>query len=642
MSAQPLLRSAAWLFVILFVLGVRPVAASSLEPTTEAQDFAASSGVCRGKVVSLEGFRHPKRAGIFTRARIEVLESIKGSFPKMITVVQRGGTIEGEGESNGLAADFRLEDEYLLHLAKHSDGTLTVLRGSAGATLLGSKTKTAASAASEKLARVRKLVRAGTRATTLVSGESFAGVQGFPVASSAGSTNATGLLLDDSGVPARFIAPDRGEPIGYLVDAQVLPSGITQDAALQAVTNAFSAWAAQTGVTFRFDGLTNFGTSPLNVVIADGRIRVALHDSYNEITSSGTLGIGGRAYVFSGGFGTTGGDGGAVDGQEFHKATRGYVVLEHTAAAMTNAKSFEEVLCHEIGHTLGVAHSSENLAEPDTQRREAMMYFRIHGDNRGASLADYDISVVRKVHPHDDTPPFSQDRILTLVTSPVPITGIPGVNELLLGANDRQSASSSLSLVTSGPQNGGGATVSFAGNMLRLMQAADYSDGADIDPATGGYYLQKHVRFSDGSNLSPWTMVRVVAIRRDSQGDGLPDSWSLQHFGSASPSAALLSRASDDRDKDGFTNLQEFLLGTVPVSADSRLAVRSFDGQTIQWSASPYALYTLESSTNFVSWVPFGLPVVAVSTNASTRVDLLPSPATPRQFLRVRFGHRSP
>ncbi len=93
------------------------------------------------------------------------------------------------------------------------------------------------------------------------------------------------------------------------------------------------------------------------------------------------------------------------------------------------------------------------------------------------------------------------------------------------------------------------------------------------------------------------------------------------------------------RTGDGLTNLEEFLLGTVPVDTSSRLAVRSFDGRTIEWHASPYALYTLESSTDLATWLPYGLPVVPTATNASTRVDLLPSPSTPKQFLRVRFGY---
>lgn len=614
-------------------------AASSLEATTEAQDFAAATGVCRGRVVSVESFRHPVRGGIFTRARIEVLESIKGSFPRSITLVQRGGVIGNEGESNGLGVDFRPGDVFLLHVGRRTDGSLTVLRGSAGAALLASQAKAAAPAASRKLARVRLMVRPKARAAVVSSGEDFAQVQGFALAANSAAADSAGLLVNN-GFPSRFTAPDRGEPIGYLVDAQTLPAGMSQAVALQAVSNALAAWSAAASVTFRFDGLENFGRAPESVETDDGRLRIALHDSHGTIASPGVLGLGGYSYRFSAALVDIGGDGGAVKGREFHRTTRAYITLNHRSDTMQNPASFEQVLCHEIGHALGLAHSSEDPAESDPVRREAIMYYRIHADGRGAALGEYDIPAVRKVHPHDDTPPFSENRVLTLVSAPTPVTGIPGVNEVRLAAHDLQTPSSSLAIVTNGPTERSVASASFAGNLLRVTQSGYYGDGT-ADPATGNDYYRKYVRFSDGVNASPWSTVRVVAIRGDTQGDGLPDSWSVQHFGTNIPSAAAGNRPADDPDKDGFTNLQEFLLGTIPVRADSRLAVRSFDGQTIQWDASPYALYTLESSTNLATWLPFGWPVVPASTNASTRVDFLPSDAA-KKFLRVRFGYPSP
>jgi hypothetical protein len=46
----------------------------------------------------------------------------------------------------------------------------------------------------------------------------------------------------------------------------------------------------------------------------------------------------------------------------------------------------------------------------------------------------------------------------------------------------------------------------------------------------------------------------------DSDGDGLPDAWELEHFGS------LAQTASGDPDGDGFTNEQEYLAGTDPLN----------------------------------------------------------------------------
>jgi hypothetical protein len=618
------------------------LSASSLAPTSEQEDVKAALGICIGRITGLESFRHPQRGGICTRVKITVLEAIKGHFPAALTIIQRGGMIGGESESTGLTGTFAVGDLRLFYVTKRTDGSLELLRGFAGAENIGSAPPRRGFASQLKLRRVRQLAAADTTTqSTPISGGDFSSQTGVQQANSGTPSNAVGLLADGNNIPARLLAPDRGETIGYLVDVQALPSGITQGQALTAVTQALAAWSAVTGINFRFDGLQNFGQSAAAVSIDDERLRLQLHNSYGEITGSTTLGIGGRATTnVSNTFANTGGGGGQVNGLEFHKTAYGYVVLNHTASSMQTLSTFSEVLCHEVGHSLGMAHSSENPAETDPTLKQAVMYFQAHADGRGATLGSYDGPVIAKVHPPTDTPPYSYDRILPMVTAPAAITTVAGINEIQLFGCDLQTASAALTLVISGPLSGSAGTLSFTGNTLKVTQAGYYSDGS-VDPASTSFYVLKWVRFSDGVNASPWTQVRITSIYADSQPaaapDGLPDSWMTTYFGSTTPSAATLSRAGDDKDKDGLSNLTEFRLGTNPIDASSRLKTLSFNAAALQWSSTPYLLYYIESSPDLTTWTRFGNPSLPTTSTAQSTGSFIPA-ATARKFYRVQFA----
>src|SRR4051812_41447091 len=59
-----------------------------------------------------------------------------------------------------------------------------------------------------------------------------------------------------------------------------------------------------------------------------------------------------------------------------------------------------------------------------------------------------------------------------------------------------------------------------------------------------------------------------AGVTYDSDADGIPDWWTQQYFNHAGGQAGDLSRPGDDPDRDGRTNLDEYVLGTNPKVSD--------------------------------------------------------------------------
>src|SRR5205807_19667 len=95
---------------------------------------------------------------------------------------------------------------------------------------------------------------------------------------------------------------------------------------------------------------------------------------------------------------------------------------------------------------------------------------------------------------------------------------------------------------------------------------------APVDISQAGIY-QVVVTNSIGMVASAPAVLKVIGA--DTDGDGIPDSWMMQYFGHPLGLASDHSRAQDDADEDGMTNLQEYLAGTNPLDPQSSLKLRA-------------------------------------------------------------------
>jgi hypothetical protein len=89
--------------------------------------------------------------------------------------------------------------------------------------------------------------------------------------------------------------------------------------------------------------------------------------------------------------------------------------------------------------------------------------------------------------------------------------------------------------------------------------------------------------------------------------DGLPDYWEEAYFGG--PTNGL---PDPDDDHDGFSNFEEYIAGTHPGSARSRIWLEALNDMSLGFHSAIDRLYHFEFTTNLLTghWNPFsdGIP----------------------------------
>lgn len=195
-----------------------------------------------------------------------------------------------------------------------------------------------------------------------------------------------------SSSPTRFFDVDSGVTLTMDVERAGNPLG-NGPAAVAEIERALAAWTdvpeSRIALAVGDDDAQFTAANPSSPASAYPPGHVVLFgDPYGDISDpsgcSGVLAIGG--YWRSG---STGPD---VNGETFYRGLRRYVIFNNDFECfLGNPDNLAEVATHEIGHAIGIGHSSV----PD-----AIMRSSAYGGSRGPRLGDDDRDAVHCLYPH--------------------------------------------------------------------------------------------------------------------------------------------------------------------------------------------------------------------------------------------------
>src|SRR5213595_3301269 len=393
-------RSLAPLAVLAMLAG--PARATTFVGVSERTLARAADAIVIGTVAQIETVAGADGT-ISTLVTLDVEASVKGHAERRLTLKEPGGSIGGRALWIAGAPRFRTGERQLLFLYAAADEPARTTALGMGQFVLRPHPRTGATLAERRvdglvvgdrplrrvpLARLRRtLARAaaqdGSAAAPLLAAPPELldpGLERAPVADF--------TLMDTP--PGRRFEADSGQPVVYQTAGA--DAGLGESASLAAIDGALAAW---TNVSSASIVLERGGTTTPAPLSCDGISQIVFDDPFHEmpnpVACSGVLALGGYC---------TSAEKDVVNGKTFYRITEGNITFNQGFASCPfwNQTNLAEVATHELGHTIGIGHSSEEDNAPPVLK-DATMYYRAHFDGRGASVHADDVAAVRFLYP---------------------------------------------------------------------------------------------------------------------------------------------------------------------------------------------------------------------------------------------------
>lgn len=405
--------AAGWrgLLVLALLAVAGAVEATTVVPVEDEDLVADSTAIVVGRVGAMESRWEPATRRLATDIRVTLDQVLKGDLPATeITIQQPGGQV---GTLTGWvlgSPEFEPGEKVLLFLSQDRDGVLRVAHLFQGkfALLRDGETGDEFAVRDERPAgvdllvpdddrRPRGRVRVMERTAFERSLRALAARTAHrrhPVPRPAPPATVGALTESQGGftflgTPSRWFEPDAGAAVPVRLNSAGLPGAPFQG--FEQVRAAYRAWSTvpESSFAYRDAGFTSAGG-----FARDGVNSVAFNDPRGQIDPpsrcSGTLAIGGY-------FSTT--ERRTVNGQVFNRIVEADVVFADGwsgCGIMEDYARVAQIATHELGHALGLGHSSN----PD-----ATMYAVARFDGRGAALHDDDRAGLRASYPGTAPPP---------------------------------------------------------------------------------------------------------------------------------------------------------------------------------------------------------------------------------------------